>query len=281
MRCPVTVLTQSTTPENAQPNVSTVYGPVRSWRVGMSLGVDLLYTSSICSFRCVYCQLGKIQVPTLERRVYVSTERVMADLAASDWQSADIVTLSGSGEPTLALNMGEVIDGIHALTHKPVMVLTNSTLLGDPAVRRDLAKAEKVFCKLDASNERTLQMVDRPVEGVTFQTILDGILAFRAEYQGYLAIQMMFMPMNRKEIEEFATILRQIGPDEVQLNTPMRPVPQEWFIEARGNHDKAPYPAVPLKHLSREEALEVEAELRERTGLKIVSIFKPETSQAG
>lgn len=277
----MTVLTQSATPENAQPNVSTVYGPVRSWRVGMSLGVDLLFTASICSFRCVYCQLGKIQVPTLERRVYVPTERVMADLAASDWQAADIVTLSGSGEPTLALNMGEVIDGIHAMTHKPVMVLTNSTMLGDPAVRRDLARADKVFCKLDATNDRLLQMVDRPVEGVTFDSLIAGILAFRAEYKGYLAIQMMFMPMNRKEVEEFAALLRRIAPDEVQLNTPMRPVPQEWFIEARGNHDQAPYPAVPLKHLTREEALQVEAELRELTGLKIVSIFKPETSQAG
>lgn len=277
----MTVLTQPPTTENAQPNLSTVYGPVRSWRVGMSLGVDLLFTSSICSFRCIYCQLGKIQVPTLERRVYVATERVLADLAASDWQSADIITLSGSGEPTLAANMGDVIDGIHAMTGKPVMVLTNSTMLGDPAVRRDLAKAEKVFCKLDASNDRLLQMVDRPVEGVTFESILAGILALRAEYSGYLAIQMMFMPLNRKEVEEFAEILKRIAPDEVQLNTPMRPVPQEWFIEARGNHDKAPYPAVPLKHLSREEALEVEAELRRLTGLKIVSIFKPETSPAG
>jgi len=277
----VTVLTQPQRPENEPLNVSTVYGPVRSWRVGMSLGVDLLYTSSICSFRCIYCQLGKIQVPTMERRVYVPTERVLADLAESDWPSADIITLSGSGEPTLALNMGEVIDGIHAMTHKPVMVLTNSTMLHDPAVRRDLAKAEKVFCKLDAPNDRLLQIVDRPVEGVTFDSIIEGIMAFRAEYDGYLAIQMMFMPFNRKEVEDFAALLKRIGPDEVQLNTPMRPVPQEWFIEARGNHDKAPYPAVPLKHLSREEALEVEAELRELTGLKIVSIFKPETSQAG
>lgn len=277
----MTVSTQPKPPQDSPLNVSTVYGPVRSWRVGMSLGVDLLYASSICSFRCVYCQLGKIQVPTMERRVYVQTERVLADLAASDWQSADIITLSGSGEPTLARNMGEVIDGIHAMTHKPVMVLTNSTWLHDPEVRRDLAKADKVFCKLDAPNDRILQMVNRPVEGVTFESIVRGIEALRAEYTGYLAIQMMFMPMNRKEIEDFARVLCRLRPDEVQLNTPMRPVPTEWFIEARGNHDLAPYPAVPLKHLTREEALAVEAELRELTGLKIVSIFKPDTSQAG
>ncbi|MBO9539233.1 radical SAM protein [bacterium] len=261
------------------PNVSTVYGPVRSWRVGMSLGIDLLYTTSICSFRCIYCQLGKIQVPTMERKVYVSTERVLEDLRASNWQEADIVTLSGSGEPTLAANLAEVIDGIHAATGKPVMVLTNSTTLKDPQVRRDLAKAEKVFCKLDAADDRTLQIIDRPVEGVTVASIVEGIQALRAEYKGYLAIQMMFMPQNRKELEAFAEILNRIRPDEVQLNTPTRPVPQGWFIEARGNYDVAPYPAIPLKHLSRDEAKAIEDELARLTGLKIVSVFRPADDQ--
>jgi wyosine [tRNA(Phe)-imidazoG37] synthetase (radical SAM superfamily) len=257
---------------------STIYGPVRSWRVGMSLGVDLLFTSSFCSFRCIYCQLGKIEHPTLERRVYVPTERVMADLAASDWRSADIVTLSGSGEPTLAANLAEVIDGIHALTGKPVMVLTNSTTLGDPAVRRDLLQADKVFCKLDAPNDRLLHVIDRPVEGVTVESIVEGILAFKAEYRGYLAIQMMFMPFNQQEVAEFAALLNRIQPDEVQLNTPTRPVPREWFRDARGNHDGAPYPTVPIRHLDHTQAAAIEAELRRLTGLKIVSVFKPEAA---
>jgi len=88
---------------------STVYGPVDSWRVGRSLGVDLLCDTSVCSFRCVYCQLGAINLHTSERRVYVKTERVLADLEASRWREADVITLSGSGEPTLAANLGEVI----------------------------------------------------------------------------------------------------------------------------------------------------------------------------
>src|SRR5919205_4089394 len=105
--------------------VSTVYGPVDSWRVGRSLGVDLLCVNSVCSFRCVYCQLGRINVHTGERRVYVPTEKVLADLRASAWREADIITLSGSGEPTLAANMGEVISEIKGRTHRPVLVLTN------------------------------------------------------------------------------------------------------------------------------------------------------------
>lgn len=255
---------------------STVYGPVNSWRVGRSLGIDLLFTSSICSFRCLYCQLGKIETPTRERKVWVPTEKVMADLEASDWRSADMITFSGSGEPTLAANLGECIRLIKARTGKPVMVLTNATMLEEPEVRADLRDADRVYCKLDAGDEKTLHLIDRPVEGITLAGIVRGIKALKAEYPGYLAIQSMFMPVNKKAVDAFAAVLRDIGPAEVQLNTPLRPVPRGWYIEARGNHERenAPYDAVDLVHLTREEAKDLEARLRELTGLKIVSVYK-------
>ncbi len=88
---------------------STVYGPVNSWRVGSSLGIDLLFQTSICSFNCIYCQLGDIQLKTIERKIYVDTDQVEKDFKNSRWPESDIITLSGNGEPTLALNMGEVI----------------------------------------------------------------------------------------------------------------------------------------------------------------------------
>ncbi|MDB5098354.1 MAG: Radical domain protein [Cyanobacteria bacterium RYN_339] len=255
---------------------STIYGPVRSWRVGQSLGVDLLFKTSICSFRCIYCQLGKIEDHTAKRDIYVSTEKVMADLEESNWREADIITFSGSGEPTLAANLPEVIHAIKARTGKPVMVLTNATMLNDPQVRLDLLEADKVFCKLDAADDRMLQLIDRPVPGVTVRSIVDGIKALRAEFKGYLAIQAMFMPQNTKDVEAFAGLLNEIKPDEVQLNTPLRPVPKGWYIEARGNHEResAPYESYELKHLSREDAVALEARLRELTGLKIVSVYK-------
>lgn len=255
---------------------STIYGPVKSWRVGNSLGVDLLFTTSICSFRCIYCQLGKIEVPTIERQIFVSTAKVMADLEASDWPSADVITLSGSGEPTLALNVGEVIRALKARTGKPVMVLTNATTLGDPAVRADLRDADRVFCKLDAADDRMLKLLDRPVEGITVRSIVDGIKAFRAEYTGYMAIQSMFMPLNVGDIEAFAALLLEIGPDEVQLNTPLRPVPKGWYLEARGNHEReaAPYPSVEIQHLTRDQAIDLERRLADLTGLEIVSVYR-------
>lgn len=253
---------------------STVYGPVESWRVGSSLGIDLLFVNSICSFRCVYCQLGVINVHTIERKVYVPTTRVLNDLKASNWQEADVITLSGSGEPTLALNLGEVIREIKALTGKPILVLTNATTLNDAEVRRELCTADKVFCKLDAADERTFRMVDRPVGGVTLDSVVQGIKKFRTEYTGQLAIQIMLMRIHREHGESFARLLNEIRPDEVQLNAALRPIPRGWLPDARGNDATIPATAVLAKTMSPEEAQRIETQIRELTGLKIISAYR-------
>jgi wyosine [tRNA(Phe)-imidazoG37] synthetase (radical SAM superfamily) len=251
--------------------LSTVYGPVRSWRVGRSLGIDLLSANSICSFRCIYCQLGSINVHTCERRIFVPTSQVLGDLQASRWQDADIITLSGSGEPTLAANIGEVIQRIKLITGKPVLVLTNATLLNDPAVRRDLSAADKVFCKLDAADERTFKMIARPVPGLTLSSIVAGIRRFRKEYDGYLAVQVMLMPLHRRQETAFADMLNEIRPDEVQLNSPLRPIPRTWMPKARGNIGSILVESVHARTLAREEFERFELRLHQLTGLKIVS----------
>jgi len=269
-------MTSAQSTQNSPPT-STVYGPVDSWRVGRSLGIDVLFTSSICSFRCIYCQLGKIELPTRERQVWVSTARILEDLEASDWRSADVITFSGSGEPTLALNLGEVIRAVKNRTGKPIAVLTNATLLNDPAVRADLQAADKVFCKLDAAQDSTLQLIDRPVEGINLEMIVSGIQALRAEFKGFLAIQSMWMPANLKDLEAFAALVERIQPDEVQLNTPTRPVPRAWFLAARGNYkpSEAPYEATALKHLNPDETLALRDALQQLTRVPISSVFKP------
>lgn len=252
---------------------STVYGPVRSWRVGLSLGIDLLFVNSICSFRCIYCQLGKINLHTLERKVYVPTERVMNDLQRSAWRDADIITLSGSGEPTLAANMGEAIREIKRYTGKPLLVLTNATLLGDAAVRSELCEADRVFCKLDAATEESFRMINRPVAGVTLGSIVEGIKRFKLEYDGQLSIQTMLMRFHQKQLKQLAALLNEIRPDEVHLGVPLRPIPQGWFQEARGNYETAPYTAIYPKAIGREEAARFEASLRHLTGLRINSAY--------
>lgn len=260
--------------ESEQVPVSTVYGPVDSWRFGKSLGIDLIRTISTCSFNCIYCQLGNIQKKTIERQYFVSTAEVLADLEKSQWQEADIITLSGSGEPTLALNCGEVIQILKSITGKPVKVLTNGTLLSLPEVREELAHADEVAVKLDAANEANLQRVNRPAAGITFNKLLLGIQAFREIYRGKFSLQIMFMPATLKAIDELVELIRQIQPDEIQLNTPKRPYPLEWTPESRGNDpDYTNHPTVALKTISPEIATEVERALADKTGIPILSIY--------
>lgn len=256
---------------------STVYGPVRSWRLGASLGIDLLFVNSICSFRCLYCQLGRINVHTAERHVFVPTERVIADLRASDWRAADVITFSGSGEPTLAANLGEVIREVKAYTRKTVVVLTNATTLNDATVRRELCEADQVCCKLDAADEKTFALINRPVASVTLAGVVEGIMKLRAEYTGRLAVQMMLMPLNSRRVEALAALLAKLRPDEVQLNTPLRPVPRVWSLETRGNHSGRAPDSVRLRVVDRDEARRVEDRLRELTGLKVVSVYPQPT----
>jgi wyosine [tRNA(Phe)-imidazoG37] synthetase (radical SAM superfamily) len=251
-------------------NASSIYGPVKSWRVGASLGVDLLLNSSICSFNCVYCQLGDIQVKTAERQVFVPTAKVERDLRLSAWEQADVITFSGNGEPTLALNLGECLQMVAAYTGKPTMVLTNATLLNDPQVRADLAHADHVACKLDAATEAVLTRMNRPVAGINLEQIVTGIEALRAGYTGKLSVQCMFMPTNLADAEALASLLQRLQPDEVQLNTPKRPYPLSWVVESRGNHGDPLVESRHLRTLSEPEADAIEALLTEALGPNVL-----------
>jgi len=255
-----------------KPTPSSVYGPVDSWRLGRSLGVDVLCVDSICSFECVYCQLGKINRVTNRREVFVSTDQILDDLRRADWQTADVITFSGSGEPTLAKNLGDVIKGIKEVTGKPVVVLTNSTLLGSEQVRSELALADKIFCKLDAWNDDVLRRVDRPYKGITLQSIVKGITRMRAEFKGFLAIQTMILRMpSKNEIKDLVRIIDEIGPDELQLNLPTRPIPREYFVETRGNEVAEDPGFTHLKTISKEQFDDLRRTLDSMTGISVVA----------
>lgn len=255
-------------------NVSSVYGPVKSWRVGWSLGIDLIFKNSVCSFNCSYCQLGFIQERTNIRREFISLEKLKKDFRNSDWEKADIITFSGSGEPTLALNLGSSIKWIKEFSGKPVLVLTNGTMLGDSRVRQDLLEADRVYIKLDAADDKTFRIVNRPVEGVTLSGIVEAAEKFRSEYKNYLGVQLMILPNSKFNTEDYARQLNRISPDEVQVNTPTRPYPDDWYIDSRGSHEGVDYPAKPLKKASEERITGIVTELKKLTGIKnITSVF--------
>ena len=261
--------------ENLKTKPSCIYGPVKSWRYGQSLGVDLLRDVSTCSFNCIYCQLGDIIQKTNERKVYVSTEDVLVDFDASDWQTADIITFSGSGEPTLASNLRDVFAEFRQRTDKPILVLTTGTQLQDPDVIETLCQyATTVAVKLDADSEEKLKQMNRPVEGVTLKNIVAAAKAFKKVFPGKLSIQTMFMPTNREAVEGIAAIVKEIQPDELQLNTPKRPYPLSWHVASRGNHvDNPEYDTRKLNVIMLEDAQAIEEQLRQLTGVPVLSVY--------
>lgn len=201
-----------------------LYGPVPSWRLGKSLGIDLISEEKTCTFDCVYCQLGKSTIRhIIKREVFVPTSAVIAELKNLPGIDIDYVTFSGTGEPTLAANLGEVILAVRKVFNKPVAVLTNSSLMCEPRVRQDLGLADKVVAKLDASSEEVFRDINRPTNGVTLAMIIEGIRKFAREYPGKLALQIMFVPQNRAYAEAIANLVKQIKPIEVEVNTPLRP----------------------------------------------------------
>lgn len=207
------------------PHYDYIYGPVPSWRLGSSLGVDLLSgEEKICVFDCVYCQIGSTPLKTTGRRVFAPTEKVIKEIESLPaGLPVDYITFSGRGEPTLAKNLGEVIQRIRDIRKEKIAVITNSALMADESVRRDLALADLVMVKLDAATPESFERINKPASGVDFRDVLKGIKAFRQEHDTPLAVQIMFIGMNKDEHEKLAELAFGIRPDEIQINTPLRP----------------------------------------------------------
>jgi wyosine [tRNA(Phe)-imidazoG37] synthetase (radical SAM superfamily) len=203
-----------------------LYGPVFSWRLGKSLGIDLISTpEKTCSFDCIYCQLGKTKNIVASRQKFISTSRVLDELKKLPKVEIDYLTFSGMGEPTLASNLGEVIKEIKKISRLPVAVLTNSSLISLRVVRQELSLADFVIAKLDAPEKNTFLEANRPSDEINFEGILQGLQNFREEYKGKFALQMMFSRFNLNKAETLALLACKINPNEVQLNTPLRPSP--------------------------------------------------------
>jgi wyosine [tRNA(Phe)-imidazoG37] synthetase (radical SAM superfamily) len=203
---------------------SVVYGLVPSWRLGKSLGIDMISTDrKTCSFNCVYCQLGKTGNPLNQRKEFVPLDILEKELMRINATDADYATFSGMGEPTLASNLGAAIKIARSILKLPVAVLTNSYLMDNEDVCNDLQLADIVIAKVDASREEVFQQINRPHGTNTLSDILNAIKSFRKKYKTKLALQMMFIDLNKNLAAEMAQIAMDIGPDEVQINTPLRP----------------------------------------------------------
>jgi wyosine [tRNA(Phe)-imidazoG37] synthetase (radical SAM superfamily) len=201
-----------------------IYGPVHSWRLGTSLGIDPISDKAkICNLDCVYCQLGKTPHLINERKEYVPTQEIIHELASVPNLDIDYLTFSGRGEPTLAKNLGEIIEMARKVRKEKTAVITNSTLLGHRSVQEDLSSVDLVVAKLDACNEYTFSCVDRAIHSISFSDVMRGIQSFQSSFPGKLALQIMFIELNKQYASTIADLARAIQPDEIEINTPLRP----------------------------------------------------------
>ncbi|MBI9020740.1 MAG: radical SAM protein [Verrucomicrobia bacterium] len=204
-----------------------LFGPVPSRRLGRSLGIDVTPFKT-CSFDCVFCQLGCTTHLATERGEFVPFDEVCAELErwlAEDGR-ADYITFAGSGEPTLYSRLGELIDFIKARTEIPVIVLSNGTLLYQPAVREQLLNADIVKVSLSAWDEASFQRINRPAPGLCFELLLSGESDFRAEFGGQLWLEAFLMEgINAapEQVRQIAAAVATVRPDRIQLNTAVRP----------------------------------------------------------
>ncbi len=204
-----------------------IYGPVSSWRLGRSLGVDILsQDKKTCTFNCLYCQLGSRSRRIVKRKIWVPTEKVISELKDLPRDlKIDYITFSGNGEPTLAKNLGDIIKKIRRIRREKVAVITNASFMRLKEVRRDLSLVDFVVAKIDAYSEESFRKINRPAAGIRFKDVYNGIKIFRKDYKGRFALQIMFIPQNKRHFKEIAEIAYKIRPDEIQINTPTRPNP--------------------------------------------------------
>jgi len=208
------------------------FGPVPSRRLGRSMGIDVVPFKT-CSYDCIYCQLGRTTVKTVERKEYVPGGAVLNEVEEKlkKVSHLDYITLSGSGEPTLHNRIGDIISGIKEISAVPVAVLTNGSLFWIDEVRDAVSGADLVIPSLDAGSEETFLRVNRPHSGIIFKEMVDGLCSFREDFKGPVWLEVFItggVTDTEDEISRIKRLTDRIAPERIQLNTAVRTPAEEY-----------------------------------------------------
>lgn len=207
-----------------------VYGPVPSRRLGRSLGINNIPPKS-CTYACTYCQVGRTRDMKVERREFHEPARVVGRvrerLAELDraGEKVDYLSLVPDGEPTLDIHLRREIVALRGLG-LPIAVISNGTLLTHPEVRDNLAAADWVSVKVDATDVPTWHRLNRPHSSLDLTAILEGLLAFRDEFKGHLATETMLVAGVNDSADHAVAIARflaRLNPQEAYVSLPTRP----------------------------------------------------------
>ncbi len=244
-----------------------IYGPVPSRRLGISLGVDIVPYKT-CTYDCIYCQLGKTTNQTTQRGSFVPVDSVIKEIKEVIDQNSDIdyITFSGSGEPTLNKDIGQMIEKVKKITPISVAVLTNGSLLWDHQVRDDLSEADLVVPSLDAVSEVVFRKVNSPSAGFGIEKVLGGLKTFCGQFKGAIYLEIMLVKNvndSEREIRRINGFAKHLRADAIQLNTVVRPP---------GDPDARP--------LNQEELGKVRNLFDPKLKVEVIANFKRETSKA-
>ena len=250
---------------------STIFGPIHSRRLGVSLGVNLMPSDGkVCSFDCIYCEAGynaqgtgKSGLPSREK-VREDLEKKLSDMHYNG-DSLDVITFSGNGEPTLHPDFAGVIDDTLALRDRfypdaKVSVLTNSTRIFDPTVAEALKKVDNNILKLDSAINPTMRLIDAPVsKEFTVERVVEALKQFK----GTGVIQTMLLRGEHngqhvdnttpEEVDAMIKAYKEIAPKEVMLYSLDRSTPEEK-----------------LKKVEKEELDRIADQVRE-AGINVIS----------
>lgn len=219
-----------------------IFGPVRSRRLGLSLGVNLLpIESKLCSFDCIYCECGWNADHPGQRRfnsredVYAMLDATLARMVA-DGTPPDVITFAGNGEPTMHPDFENIIEDTLSLRdkHAPeakVSVLSNATQIHREDVRRALLRVDNNILKLDSAFDATVQLVNKPQGNYTVAHTVELLKMF----EGQLIVQTMFLRgeylgqrvdnTTEKEVAAWLKLIADIAPKQVMVYSLDRDTP--------------------------------------------------------
>lgn len=211
------------------------FGPVPSRRLGKSLGINNIPSRKVCSYSCIYCQVGLTKYYSTKREEFYAPEVIYSEVkkhlsALQPNDMPDYMTFVANGEPTLDINLGKTIQKLKEFKI-PIAVITNASLLFDAQVRDDLNQADLVSVKVDAPNEAIWKKINRPMKGLSFTNYLSGLQAFKDMFKGELISETMLVegvndaPVS---VEQTAGLVAALSPAIAYISIPTRPPAVDW-----------------------------------------------------
>jgi wyosine [tRNA(Phe)-imidazoG37] synthetase (radical SAM superfamily) len=249
------------------------FGPIPSRRLGRSLGINNI-PPKICSYSCVYCQLGRTLKLQTARQVFYSPEEIFQAIdektkgARRKKERVDFLTFVSDGEPTLDLSLGQEIEQLKTFGCR-IAVISNSSLIWDKDVRTDLNRADWVSLKIDALSEEIWRKINRPHKALRLEKILEGIKAFARDFVGFLATEtMLIQGLNDalEELEKIAEFIRALGVKKSYILIPTRPPAEGWVRPASEKFVTAAYELFQRKAISIEYLIGYEGDAFAFTG---------------